>query len=88
MDAIAVHAACGVWGMLASAAFADVHMLTDYYGPFPGDSQVVSQHLVHFLWFTALYRVQRSGFTPIIGVLLPFHNCSASAACRLPPLCP
>jgi Amt family ammonium transporter len=36
VDAIAVHAACGMWGMLASGAFADAGMVTDWYGTFPG----------------------------------------------------
>lgn len=42
VDAIAVHAACGVWGMLASAAFADAGMVGAWFGDRPGAGDVVS----------------------------------------------
>jgi Amt family ammonium transporter len=32
LDAIAVHAGCGIWGLLANAAFAAPSMVTDVYG--------------------------------------------------------
>lgn len=35
LDAIAVHAGGGMWGMLACAAFAAPNMVTDWYGPHP-----------------------------------------------------
>ena len=35
LDAIAVHAGCGVWGMVAGAAFATPGMVADYYGNYP-----------------------------------------------------
>lgn len=38
VDAIAVHAFCGAWGIIGSAAFADLGMVTDYYGPYPSSS--------------------------------------------------
>jgi Amt family ammonium transporter len=39
LDAIAVHAGCGIWGLLASAAFAAPGMVTDVYGTLPDGSQ-------------------------------------------------
>lgn len=35
LDAIAVHAGGGIWGMLACAAFAAPNMVNDWYGPHP-----------------------------------------------------
>jgi ammonia channel protein AmtB len=32
LDAIAVHAGCGIWGLLATAAFAAPGMVSDVYG--------------------------------------------------------
>lgn len=43
LDAIAVHAACGAWGILAGAAFADQGLVTDFYGPDPNDANQVSR---------------------------------------------
>jgi ammonia channel protein AmtB len=36
LDAIAVHAACGAWGMIGSAAFAKASLATTWFGPPPG----------------------------------------------------
>lgn len=36
LDAIAVHAVCGAWGMIACAAFADPELVTAWFGPPPG----------------------------------------------------
>ena len=42
LDAIAVHAGCGVWGLLAAGAFAAPGMVTDVYGVMPGTEDGVS----------------------------------------------
>lgn len=35
LDAIAVHMGCGIWGLLATAAFAAENMVSNYYGYSP-----------------------------------------------------
>lgn len=42
LDAIAVHAGCGIWGLIAGGAFAAPNMVTEVFGPLPGteDGQV------------------------------------------------
>lgn len=42
LDAIAVHAGCGMWGLIAGGAFAAPGMVNNVFGPLPGteDGQV------------------------------------------------
>jgi Amt family ammonium transporter len=77
VDAIAVHAFCGAWGIIGSAAFADLGMVTDYYGPYPGTSQtnreygfimgdrggkLLGAHVVYIICIAAW----------VLGVMTPF----------------
>lgn len=39
LDAIAVHAGCGIWGLLAGGAFAAPGMVSDVYGIMPGTGE-------------------------------------------------
>lgn len=41
LDAIAVHAVCGAWGMIACALFASSELVTNWFGPMP-DTQPVA----------------------------------------------
>jgi hypothetical protein len=42
LDAIAVHAGGGMWGMLGCAAFAAPNLVTDWYGGMPPSGGVVA----------------------------------------------
>ncbi|KFM26697.1 Ammonium transporter 1 member 3 [Auxenochlorella protothecoides] len=67
LDAIAVHAGCAVWGMIAGAAFADLGMVEDYYGASPygedttreygfimgGGGKLLGAHLVYIICIAA-----------------------------------
>ncbi|KDD76492.1 ammonium transporter, partial [Helicosporidium sp. ATCC 50920] len=76
LDAIAVHAAAGIWGMLAGAAFAAPDLVTAFYGDSPvpgmtqrpygfimgGDGRLLGAHLVYILAIVAW----------VLGIMTPF----------------
>ena len=74
LDAIAVHAGCAVWGMIAGAAFADPGMVTDYYGESPyggqraygfimgGSGRLLGAHLIYCISIAAW----------VLGIMTPF----------------
>ncbi|KAL6779753.1 AMT1A [Auxenochlorella protothecoides x Auxenochlorella symbiontica] len=75
LDAIAVHAGAGIWGLIASAAFADQGMVEEVYGTHPvtdgprnygfimgGNGAVLGAHLLFILAVT--------GWT--LGLMTPF----------------
>ncbi|KAI7837974.1 hypothetical protein COHA_008277 [Chlorella ohadii] len=54
LDAIAVHAGGGMWGMLACAAFAAPNMVTDWYGPHPDSTPEQPVQVVIIAWVAGL----------------------------------
>ncbi|GAB4821856.1 hypothetical protein N2152v2_008902 [Parachlorella kessleri] len=89
LDAIAVHAACGVWGLIASAAFAAENMVLNVYGPSPyadgaraygfimgGDGSTLGAVMV--------YIVCIAGW--VLGIMFPFFFILKKAGLfRVPP---
>lgn len=85
LDAIAVHAGCGIWGLLANAAFAAPGMVTDVYGfvsgtedqqraygfIMGGDASVLAANCVAIIVVCAWTLGEHSAYTPLCGLLLP-----------------
>ncbi|GAB4822138.1 hypothetical protein N2152v2_009184 [Parachlorella kessleri] len=77
LDAIAVHAGCGAWGVIGSAAFAAENMVLNVYGPSPypdsdggrpygfimgGDGKVLASSVVYIIVIAAW----------VLGIMTPF----------------
>ena len=75
LDAIAVHAVCGAWGIIACSLFASSNLVTDWYGPSPtngsqrpyglfmgGGGNVLAAHIIYILVIAAW----------TLGIMFPF----------------